>query len=172
MKFFTDAHVRSIDKKSRLQVPAPMRAVIREERRRNGLPEDEGVVLYVTLGEFPGTLSLLTEARFEELSGRIETEYMTGLESQRFELQFYSSISHVEMDKQGRIVLPDRLLKRAGLVGDVYVVGQKNRIEIWPKDAFEKTRAPTWDGKVSWKGDPWPDWQAFLRMRPGDAGRT
>jgi MraZ protein len=171
MRFFTGTHVRSIDLKSRLQIPAPMRAVICEERRRAGLPEDKGVMLYVTLGEFPGTLSVLTEARFDELSQRIETEYMPGIESQRFELQFYSAISPVEMDKQGRIVLPDQLVKRAGLAGEVCVVGQKNRIEIWPKEAFKNAQAPAWDGRVSWEGDPWPDWQGFLRMRPGQVGR-
>ena len=96
-------------------------------------PQRDGPGLYITLGEFPGTLALFTERGFEELSTRLETEYEQGEASRRFELQFYALASYVEMDKQGRVVLPERLVRKARLGEQVFIVGQKHRIEIWKR---------------------------------------
>ena len=48
-----------------------------------------------------------------------------------------------EMDKQGRIVLPDYLRKYAGLNKKAVVNGLYNRIEIWDESAWSKYKAVT-----------------------------
>jgi MraZ protein len=154
MRFFTGQHDRTRDAKNRIQIPAQFRTIIQAES------EEESPVLYVTLGEHRGTLSMFTERQFEQLAARMETEYMPGPESRRFELQFYALASGIEMDKQGRIVLPDRLTRKARLGKDLLLLGQKNRIDLWNKADFERSLG------VDWEGDDWPDWQGFLRMRP------
>lgn len=153
MRVFTGQHERTIDEKNRIQLPSQYRAVID--------PKREGTELYVTLGEDRGTLAIFTEQGFEELASRIETEFMTGPESRRFELQFYGLTSRVDLDKQGRLVLPDRLRKKARLGPDVYLVGQKNRIGIWNRGALDQAMG------IDWEGEDWPEnWSDFLRMRP------
>lgn len=152
MRFFTGQYERTIDAKNRVQLPSQLRSVIDPERDGNGV--------YITLGECRGTLSLFTERGFEELGARIETEFMPGPESLQFELQFYGLASHTEMDKQGRLVLPDRLRKKARLQAEVFLVGRKNRIDIWNREDLERSMA------IDWKGEDWPDWHGFLRMRP------
>jgi MraZ protein len=154
MRFFTGQHDRTRDAKNRIQIPAQFRSIIEAES-----PEGSNF-LYVTLGENRGTLSILTARRFEELAERMETEYMPGPESRRFELQFYGLACAVEMDKQGRIVLPDKLTRKARLGKDLLLLGQKNRIDLWNKADFERSLG------VDWEGEDWPDWQGFLRMRP------
>lgn len=42
-------------------------------------------------------------------------------------------------DKQGRILIPQRLVKYAGLSGEVLLVGMSSRIEIWNPTLYEKT---------------------------------
>ncbi len=156
MRFFTGQYERSIDGKNRVQLPSQFRGQIGAK--------DERLTFVVTFGESRGTLCLYTQEGYEEVAARMETEYMTGPESRRFELQFYGLSTPAEMDKQGRIVLPDRFKKKAGLGEEVVLVGQKNRIEIWSRDAFEKAVG------IDWDGEDWPEWQSFLRQRPGGQG--
>ncbi len=151
MRFFTGQYDRTIDSKNRIQLPSQLRAML----ERAGA----GKALYVTLGEHRGTLSLFTEQTFEQLAGRMETEVMPGPESRRFELQFYALASYVEIDKQGRILLPERLRTKAKLGEDVFLVGQKYRIDVWNRADFERSVS------IDWDGDDWPDWQGFLRMK-------
>ena len=49
---------------------------------------------------------------------------------QRF---FFSGAVDVEVDKQGRILLPANLREYAGLVKDAIIIGASNHIEIWDK---------------------------------------
>ncbi len=152
MLVFTGQHERTIDNKNRIQLPSQFRAAID--------PKRDGESLYLTLGEHRGTLSIFTERGFEELASRIETEFMTGPESRRFELQFYALASRVDLDKQGRFVVPDRLVKKARVGQDVFLVGQKHRIDIWNRDDLERAMG------IDWEGAEWPEWHRFLRMRP------
>ena len=120
----------------------------------------DGPGLYVTLGEHRGTLSIFTERGFEELAARVETEFESGEDALRFERQFYGLASYVEVDKQGRFVLPDRLVKKAGLKEEVCLVGQKTRIDVWNREDFERSLA------IDWVGEEWPKWHGYLRRRP------
>ena len=156
MRVFTGQHERTIDAKNRIQLPSQLRAAIDSERDGDGL--------YLTLGEHRGTLSIFTERGFEELAARMETEFMTGPESQRFELQFYALASRVDLDKQGRFVLPDRLVQKARLENEVFLVGQKHRIDIWNRKALDRAMG------IDWESEDWPDWHRFLRMRPAPEG--
>lgn len=49
----------------------------------------------------------------------------------------------VELDKQGRFVLPEYLRKYAGVNKKVVVAGLYNRLEIWDEEAWEKYKQGT-----------------------------
>lgn len=49
---------------------------------------------------------------------------------------FLAGAASVEVDKQGRILLPSVLREFAGLEKDVVLVGVASRIEIWSKDRW------------------------------------
>ncbi len=152
MRYFTGQFERTIDEKNRIQLPSQLRSSIDEER--------DGKLLYITLGQHGGTLSIFTEKGFEALAGRTETEFQSGPEALRFELQFFGLASSIEMDKQGRFVLPDRLVKKARLGSDVVLVGQGSRIDVWDPAALDRSMG------IDWAGDEWPNWQSYLRNRP------
>lgn len=158
MRFFTGQYDRVIDSKNRIQMPSQLRTAIDAKR--------DGAGLYVTLGEHRGTLSIFTERGFEELSARMETEFQPGPDALRFELQFFGLASRVDVDKQGRFVLPDRLLQKARLKPEVYLVGQKHRIDLWNREDLDRSMG------IDWDGEQWPDWQGFLRSRPQSAGNS
>ena len=67
------------------------------------------------------------------------------------------------MDKQGRFVLPDHLRKKAPLKGEVMLIGQGNRIEIWTKAALDKAL------QIQWTDDRWVNnWDVFLSDDPAE----
>jgi MraZ protein len=156
MRFFTGRYDRSIDDKNRIQLPSQLRAAIE--------PDRDGPGLYVILGQHRGTLSIFTERGFEELASRMETEFESGDEALRFELQFYSLASRVDVDKQGRFVLPDQLVKKAGLKEEVCLVGQKNRIDVWNRADLDRGLG------IDWESQEWPNWHGYLRRRPSHNG--
>ncbi len=154
MRLFTGQFERTIDAKNRIQLPSPLRGAID--------PETDGDLVYVTFGEHRGTLSLFTERAFNELASRSESEFKPTREALQFELQFYGLTAVVELDKQGRFVLPERLLKKARLGPEIVLVGQGNRIDIWNPGDLERSLG------INWDGDDWPDLLSFRRNRPSN----
>ncbi len=148
---FTGHHERTVDGKNRLQIPSQFRAEIEAEA--------DGTGLYVTLGERRHTLSLVTERQFEQICRRVQTESIPGQDSLDFEQRFYSTTAHVDMDKQGRLVLPDYLTSVARIKGEVILAGAKYRIDVWRKKDYVAFLG------IDWEHD-WPDWQQFLRGSP------
>lgn len=50
----------------------------------------------------------------------------------------FASAYEVEVDEQGRVVLPDRLVSYATLGEQVYFLGVGDRIEIWNKEVWDE----------------------------------
>ena len=55
--------------------------------------------------------------------------------------ELYSNAADVELDKQGRTVIPQKLRDYAKLEKEVFIVGVGNRIEIWSKN--------NWNDRIS-----------------------
>jgi division/cell wall cluster transcriptional repressor MraZ len=47
----------------------------------------------------------------------------------------------VELDSNGRVLMPDKLKRHAGIDKDVVLVGVRDRAEIWSKEAWDKYEA-------------------------------
>ena len=58
----------------------------------------------------------------------------------------FSGASELEIDKQGRVLVPAYLLKFANIEKDAVIAGLFNRIEIWSDKAWEEYRAQS-EGK-------------------------
>ncbi len=54
---------------------------------------------------------------------------------------FLSGAAAVEVDKQGRILLPAKLRQYASLEKDVTLIGAGNHVEIWSTDKWEEAMA-------------------------------
>ncbi|MCC8358116.1 MAG: division/cell wall cluster transcriptional repressor MraZ, partial [Oscillospiraceae bacterium] len=57
----------------------------------------------------------------------------------------YAFASKCELDAQGRVLLPQNLRERAGLVKNVTVLGSNNHAEFWDSDEWDAIR----DGEAS-----------------------
>ena len=129
---------RSLDEKQRLAVP---------KRIFEDLNEPELNTLYLA----PGTdksLVLYSPAGFEKLARKIAKQSSNRVEVRNYKRLFYSRAERVELDAQGRVRIPERLVEFAGLSRDVVLVGVHDHAEIWDAatwDAFLKTQGPGFD---------------------------
>lgn len=139
---FTDAYERTLDAKKRIQIPAQFRAAMDEQVH--------GKAFYLCPGERPNTLSLHPEYTFEVRAEQLRTEQISGEDSLAFEQLYYSLASRLEMDKQGRVVLPERQLSLVDLGDEVILAGANTRIDVWSKPDYQefarKAFAERWTG--------------------------
>lgn len=59
--------------------------------------------------------------------------------------QFVVDAEKLEMDANGRILIPKRYQEMVGIESEVRFIGVDNTIEIWAKDALEETLLPAED---------------------------
>jgi len=56
-----------------------------------------------------------------------------GKESRMMRRHFFAGAVRAELDKQGRVVLPQGLLEEAGIAREVTVAGNYDHLEIWDR---------------------------------------
>ena len=116
-----------IDVKGRLKLPSTYRSVI-ESRY--------GKEFFVTSlrGESVKIYPLKVYAALEERLGRSShVEPLVG--RLRNAISYYGQSA--TMDAQGRILIHPLLREKAGITGEVAVLGQQNFLEVWSRKTFE-----------------------------------
>ena len=121
---FLGEYHHSLDNKDRLTVPARYRELL-----------DDGA--YILRG-FDRNLMVLTTKAFEAISHRLDQLSMTDPLARALRRLIIGSATHLEVDKSGRILIPDFLCQKAGLSSDqeAILVGQGSYFEIWSSDEW------------------------------------
>ena len=130
---FTGTYEHAIDAKNRLAIPAEIRNQI---QRATGGGKGDVVNLVVTLSG-SDCLALYTEAAFEQRAAELDDSPLDADELLAYERLLFSLAKRVEIDKQGRVRLPDNLLKRAQLASDVVLLGVKDHLEIRDRQTWQ-----------------------------------
>jgi len=131
---FTGTYEHTIDSKHRVAIPADIRTQLRQNKAdRVG----DAICLYVTLGEGQA-MCLYTEQEFEKRSNELDDSDRAPEEILAYETLFYSLARRLEMDKNGRIRLPENLLEMAGLGAEVVLLGVKDHLEIRDRAAWKQ----------------------------------
>ncbi len=128
---FTGTYEHAIDAKQRLAIPAEIR-----ERLD---PERDGEALYVVVGEGP-TLCLYTERGFEKRAEELDHSELDPEDVLIYEQMFFSLARRVEVDKQGRVRLPEQLLSMVDLERDVVLIGVKDHLEVHDREQWYERR--------------------------------
>ncbi|TVQ98478.1 MAG: division/cell wall cluster transcriptional repressor MraZ [Desulfovibrionales bacterium] len=121
---------RSLDPKGRLVLPLEFRDVILSTGSpgRAILTNFDGCVVGYSMQEWE---------RIEESFQRIN---MLNRQLRDFQRFFISGAMEVELDKQGRVLIPPHLRSYAGLSRDVALAGVGRKFEIWDLERFEGQR--------------------------------
>ncbi|MBE5899908.1 MAG: division/cell wall cluster transcriptional repressor MraZ [Lachnospiraceae bacterium] len=117
----------NIDDKGRLIMPAKFR-------------EELGNEFVVTKG-LDGCLFVYTLKEWSNIEEKMHEKPMTTREARKFMRFFFAGAANCEVDKQGRILLPQNLRDHAGLTKEVVLAGVSSRIEIWSKDKWNDSNA-------------------------------
>ncbi len=132
----TGTHARTLDDKHRLALP---------KRIREQLGEPD--TLFVTPGP-DQCLWLYTRDGLEQLAGKLDQAPATDAEARVFRRLYFAQTEAVDVDRSGRILIPERLLQFAGLVHDVVLIGVRDHLELWDGPRWQQylsQNAPRFD---------------------------
>jgi len=113
----------TIDDKGRLTIPARYRQLL-----------SDGLV--ITRG-FDRNLAIYPHAEWEQWVSKVGGLHQTELEARRLRRAMFAYATHLEPDKQGRVIVPALLLDYAKIAKDVMVVGVHSYVEVWSLENWQ-----------------------------------
>lgn len=123
-RYFTGEFAHALDGANRVVIPAKWRC-----------GESEELFLFAT----EGRITSLTRAEFDKLLQDVEKDAtLNRREKAERHLQLSAQFQQVTCDKQGRITLPEKTVRGAGVRGDVVMVGAGYRFTIWAPAAWRQ----------------------------------
>jgi MraZ protein len=145
MERFVSTFTNKIDAKGRVSIPAPFRAVLERDGYSQGSgggagPEPRGGGVYC----YPSLDAPALDGGGERLAQKIDG-LLRGLadysdERDELSVALYGDVQILNIDGDGRIVLPESLRRHAGLEGSVTFVGLGDKFQMWEPQAFEQRR--------------------------------
>ena len=118
---FMGEYNHTIDAKGRLIVPAKFR-------------EQLGEAFVITNGN-DGCLNIYTKEDWETFLEKLQLLPNNG-DSRKLKRKLVAQANDVELDKQGRILVPPALREHAGLSKDVVFAGVIDKVEVWDKEKW------------------------------------
>jgi MraZ protein len=124
---FTGEYQHTIDEKGRIAVPVRFRAE---------LAQGAQVSKWID-----GCVALFPRADWEALAERTAALPVTDTNARTFQRFLFGAAFEVELDRQGRFVLPLVLRQFADLTAQVVVVGARRRLELWSPQRWSRYSA-------------------------------
>lgn len=118
----------NLDEKGRVSVPSKFR-------------DDLGASFIVTKG-LDNCLFVYSKEEWQTFETKLKTLPLTNVNARNFIRFFFSGATECEIDKQGRINIPQNLREYADLKKDVTIIGVSTRVEIWDKDKWANYTGP------------------------------
>ena len=115
----TGTYEHSIDAKGRLFIPAKLR-------------EELGVTFYLAMG-VDECLAIYPQETWNRFTEKFASLPMSQSAAMR---PLFANASKCELDSQGRIVIPQKLRKYAGLEKEAVIMGVNDRAEIWSAETW------------------------------------
>ena len=129
MLLLTGEYTHVVDSKSRILISNKLRNQIDSE--------EHGSNFYLVLGA-NGILCLYPEKYYEQIVLSVAPNSTAPDEAVAFERISFALSSKVELDSQGRLLLNEKLRKRAGLKDHITLVGVRDHIELWNNENWEQ----------------------------------
>lgn len=121
---FIGQYTHAIDSKNRIIIPSKFR-------------EDLGNIFIITKG-LDGCLYVYTKNEWEIFENKLKALPLTNKNARAFSRFFFAGACEVEMDKQGRVLIPQNLCQYADINKDIVSIGVSSRIEIWSLENWSK----------------------------------
>lgn len=120
---FYGSYFHTLDEKGRLVIPSKMR-------------DELGIKAYILKG-YDGALSIYKESEFLKLVEKINSLPFNKKNARAFLRVQLASVCELDIDRQGRALLPVQLLSKYKIGREVVVIGALDHIEVWNKSDYE-----------------------------------
>ncbi len=117
-------HHYQLDPKGRISLPARFRGAFAD-----------GAVL--TLGQ-DGCLFCFPRPEWDARAQEVRARPIANAESRAYARMFFGKAEPVELDAQGRLLIPTRLRAEVGIGREAVVVGVYDRMEVWDRAAHDQ----------------------------------
>ena len=125
----------TLDEKGRVALPAKL---------RKAFGEDPVIDTLVITQGFDKCIIAFREQDWNEfVNNRLVPLPQSDPNNRRIMRHFLGGANFCELDKQGRMLIPQNLLDYAGIRKDVTILGLNDRIEIWSKEEYDGLRPDT-----------------------------
>ncbi|HTC12138.1 MAG TPA: division/cell wall cluster transcriptional repressor MraZ [Acetobacteraceae bacterium] len=140
---FLGSHQNRLDAKGRVSVPASFRTTLRQapDGNGNGATHGAGGQLILRPSHFYACIEAWPPARFAALEAPLAQYSLLSPEHQDLATSLYADAFPVDVDKEGRILIPEQLVAHAGLTEAVLFMGVGPTFQIWEPAAAERRRA-------------------------------
>ena len=125
---FSGEYRFTLDSKKRINVPAAMRKM---------LPPEAESTLVFTRG-FEGCVFVYPNDEWKRLTERLNSLDSFNVKVRDFVRLFVGPAYKTVMDNQGRVLLPDNILKMAHIDREVLLLGSLNKWELWNPSYYNK----------------------------------
>jgi MraZ protein len=121
----TGTHPRTLDDKKRMTLPKRVREQVGEVTQ-----------LFVTPGA-DVSLWVYTKDELERLTAKLDQTSATDAEARVFRRLFFAQMEEVDLDRNGRMLIPDRLVQFAGLEHEIVLLGVQDHLEVWDAQRWQ-----------------------------------
>lgn len=121
---FIGEYQHGLDSKNRIIIPSKFR-------------DEIGGKFVLTKG-LDGCLYAYTLDEWKILEEKLKALPLTNKDARAFVRFFFSGASEVELDKQGRGLIPQNLIEYAGIEKEIVSIGVLTRVEIWSKQKWQE----------------------------------
>ena len=137
MNYLIGTYECKIDVKGRLLIPSAFKKQLAPV-----IPK--GFVLKRAV--FQNCLELYPLAQWEELIKKVNSLNRFKKKNNDFIRRFTAGVKFIELDGNGRLLIPKDLIEFSNINRDVTLSSSVNIIEIWDKSSYEKAIADSRDG--------------------------
>jgi MraZ protein len=136
--FFSGSVAAKLDDKGRFVLPQSM---------RYGLVEGGKCEFVIGLG-LGGCLAIYRKSAIDKIVAKFQQNQHVA-KFQKFFTLFFSTLHQTECDKLGRVSIPATLKSAIGLKKELMVAGVMDKIELWPKEVYDKNLSDLLKGVTS-----------------------
>ena len=116
----TGTHPRTLDDKNRLTLPKRVRDQLGEVTEQLFLAQGLDQCLWI-----------YDKGGLEQLAEKLDQTPATDAEARVFRRLFFAQMEAADLDKMGRLLIPERLVEFAGLKHEVVLIGVRDHLELW-----------------------------------------
>ncbi len=120
---FIGEYQHALDNKNRIIIPSKFR-------------ENLGEKFVMTKG-LDNCLYIYPMEEWTVLEGKLKNLPLTSKDARAFVRFFFSGAHELELDKQGRALIPQNLLEYANIIKEIVSIGVSTRIELWGKEKWQ-----------------------------------